>query len=74
MTSVSQRQLLVLLQRFTVRVISPLEQDLIGNRLHGTDVSEFIHARYGSLVKFLQDGTCRDDFVVRCLLTLIRLC
>ena len=23
----------------------PLEQGLIGNRLHGTDVSEFIHAR-----------------------------
>jgi hypothetical protein len=42
----------------------PLEQGFIGNRLHGTDVSEFIHARYGSLVKFLQDGTCRDDFVV----------
>ena len=42
----------------------PLEQDFIGNRLHGTDVSEFIHDRYGSLVKFLQDGTCRDDFVV----------
>ena len=42
----------------------PLEQDFIGNHLHGTDVSEFIHAHYGSLVKFLQDGTCRDDFVV----------
>ncbi len=42
----------------------PLEQDFIDNRLHGTDVSEFIHDRYGSLVKFLQDGTCRDDFVV----------
>jgi hypothetical protein len=42
----------------------PLEQGFIGNRLHGTDVSEFIHVRYGSLVKFLQDGTCRDDFVV----------
>jgi hypothetical protein len=42
----------------------PLELGFIGNRLHGTDVSEFIHARYGSLVKFLQDGTCRDDFVV----------
>ena len=42
----------------------PLEQGFIGNRLHGTDVSEFIHAHYGSLVKFLQDGTCRDDFVV----------
>ncbi len=42
----------------------PLEQGFIGNRLHGTDVSEFIHARYGSLVKFLQDGTCREDFVV----------
>jgi hypothetical protein len=34
----------------------PVEQGFIGNRLHGTDVSEFIHARYGSLVKFLQDG------------------
>jgi hypothetical protein len=54
-TSVSQRQLLILLQCFTVRVISPLEQDFIGNRLHGTDVSEFIHARYESLVKFLQE-------------------
>ncbi len=42
----------------------PLEQGFIGNRLHGTDVSEFIHARYGSLVKFLKDDTCRDDFVV----------
>ncbi len=42
----------------------PLEQGFIGNRLHGTDVSEFIHARYSSLVKFLQDGTCFDDFVV----------
>ncbi len=42
----------------------PLEQGFIGNRLHGTDVSEFIHAHYGSLVKFLKDGTCRDDFVV----------
>ena len=42
----------------------PLEEGFIGNRLHGTDVSEFIHAHYGSLVKFLQDGTCRDDFVV----------
>jgi hypothetical protein len=42
----------------------PLEQGFIGDRLHGTDVSEFIHARYGSLVKFLQDGTCLDDFVV----------
>ena len=30
----------------------PLEQGFIGNRLHGTDVSEFIHARYGPLVKF----------------------
>ena len=34
-----------------------LEQGFIGNRLHGTDVSEFIHARYGSLVKFLQNGS-----------------
>jgi hypothetical protein len=42
----------------------PVEQGFIGNRLHGTDVSEFIHTRYGSLVKFLQDGTCHDDFVV----------
>ena len=32
--------------------------------LHGTDVSEFIHARYGSLMKFLQDGNHHDDFVV----------
>jgi len=39
----------------------PLEQDFIGNRLHDTDVSDFIHVRYGSLV---QDGTCHDDFVV----------
>ncbi len=44
------------------------------HRLNGTDVSEFIHARYGSLVEILQDGTCRDDFVARYLLTLIRLC
>jgi hypothetical protein len=29
-----------------------------------TDVSEFVHARYGSLVKFLQDGTRHDDFGV----------
>jgi hypothetical protein len=42
----------------------PVEQGFIGNRLHGTDVSEFIHARYDSLVKFLQDGNCLDDFVV----------
>jgi hypothetical protein len=42
----------------------PVEQGFIGKRLHGTDVSEFIHARYDSLVKFLQDGSCRDDFVV----------
>jgi hypothetical protein len=34
----------------------PVEQGFIGNHLHGSDVSEFIHARYGSLVKFLQDG------------------
>ena len=40
----------------------PLEQGFIGNRLHGTDVSEFIHTRYVSFVKFLQDGTYRDDF------------
>jgi hypothetical protein len=33
-----------------------LEQGFIGNRLHGTDTSEFIHARYGSLVKFLQEA------------------
>ena len=37
--------------------IDPIEQGFIGNRLQGTDVSEFIQARYGSLVKFLQDGT-----------------
>ncbi len=42
----------------------PVEQRFIGNHLHGTDVSEFIHAHYGSLVKFLQDGSCHDDFVV----------
>ena len=42
----------------------PLEQGFIGNRLHGTDVSEFIHARHSSFVKFLQDGTRHDDFVV----------
>jgi hypothetical protein len=42
----------------------PVEQGFIGNRLHGTDVSEFIHAHYVSLVKFLQDGNCHDDFVV----------
>ncbi len=35
----------------------PVEQDFIGNRLHGTDVSEFIHTHYDSLVKFLQDGS-----------------
>ena len=35
----------------------PLEQGFIDNRLHDTDVSEFIHARYDPLVKFLQDGT-----------------
>ena len=36
----------------------PLEQGFIDNRLHGTDdLSEFIHVRYGSLVKFLQNGT-----------------
>jgi hypothetical protein len=44
--------------------IGPIEQGFIGNRLQGTDVSEFIHARYGSLVKFLQDGTRHDDFVL----------
>ncbi len=33
----------------------PLEQGFIDNRLHGTDVSEFIHVLYGSLVKFLHD-------------------
>ena len=27
----------------------PLEQGFIGNRLKGTDVSEFVHARYGSM-------------------------
>ncbi len=42
----------------------PFEQGFIGNRLYGTDSSEFIHTHYGSLVKFLQVGTCRDDFVV----------
>ncbi len=42
----------------------PVEQGFIGNRLHGTDVSEIIHAHYDSLVKFLEDGCCRDDFVV----------
>jgi hypothetical protein len=42
----------------------PVEQGFIGNRLHGTDVSEFIHTRYDSLVKILQDGSCRDDLVV----------
>ena len=42
----------------------PLEQGFIDNRLHGTDVSEFIHARYDFLIKYLQDGTCHDDFVV----------
>ena len=41
-----------------------LEQDFIGNHLHGTDVIEFIRAHYDPLVKFQQDGTCRDDFVV----------
>jgi hypothetical protein len=40
----------------------PVEQDFIGNRLHGTDVSEFIHDHCGSLVKFLQDGRWHDDF------------
>jgi hypothetical protein len=30
----------------------PLEQGFIGSRLHGTDVNELIHTRYGSLVKF----------------------
>ena len=44
--------------------IGPIEQGFIGNRLQGTDVSEFIHARYGSLVKILQDGTRHDDFVL----------
>jgi hypothetical protein len=34
----------------------PVEQDFIGNHPHGTDVSEFIHDRCGSLVKFLQYG------------------
>ncbi len=34
----------------------PVEQGFIDNHLHGTDVSEFIHDHYGSLVKFLQDG------------------
>jgi hypothetical protein len=33
----------------------PVEQDFIGNHLHGTDVSEFIHVHHGSLLKFLQD-------------------
>jgi hypothetical protein len=42
----------------------PVEHGFIGNRLHDTDVSEFIHAPYGSLVKFLEDGNCHDDFVV----------
>jgi hypothetical protein len=44
--------------------IGPIAQGFIGNRLQGTDVSEFIHARYGTLVKFLQDGTRHDDFVL----------
>jgi hypothetical protein len=44
--------------------IGPIEQGFIGNRLQGTDVSEFIHARYGSLVKILQDGTRHEDFVL----------
>jgi hypothetical protein len=46
--------------------IGPIEQGFIGNRLHrqGTDLSEFIHARYLSLVKFLQDGSRNDDFVL----------
>ncbi len=35
----------------------PFEQGFIGNRLYGTDVREFIHAHYGSLVEFLQDDT-----------------
>jgi hypothetical protein len=33
----------------------PVEQDFIGNHLHGTDVIEFIHVHHGSLLKFLQD-------------------
>ena len=41
--------------------IDPIEQGFIGNRLQGTDVSEFIQAHYGSFVKFLQDGTRHDD-------------
>ena len=44
--------------------IGPIEQGFIGNRLQGTDVSEFIQGRYGSLVKFLQDGNRHDDFVL----------
>ena len=44
--------------------IGPIEQGFIGNRLQGTDVSEFIQARYGCLVKFLRDGTRHDDFVL----------
>ena len=46
--------------------IGPIEQGFIGNRLQGTDVSEFIQARYGSLVKFLQDDTRHDDFCTDC--------
>ena len=42
----------------------PVEQGFIGNRLHGSGVSQFLRARHGSLVKFLTDGTCRDDFTV----------
>jgi hypothetical protein len=44
--------------------IGPIEQGVIGNHLQGTDVSEFIQPRYGSVVKFLQDGTRHDDFVL----------
>jgi hypothetical protein len=47
--------------------VGPLKQEFTSNYsncLHGTDVSEFIYARYGSLVKLLQDGTRHNDFVV----------
>ena len=49
-TSESQRQL-------------PLLFELPGTRVIVVLLNEFVHTHYGSLVKFLQDGTCHDDFV-----------
>jgi hypothetical protein len=44
--------------------IGHIEQGLIGIRIQDNNVSEFIHDRYGSLVKFLHGVTRHNDFVL----------